>query len=79
MKNLKFWPTICCARCSALVAQLDDRTLVLAALQQYGLSPSPAEVDALVATYPLVRAEMARLYAVDEARYEDPALTYDPR
>lgn len=58
---------------------LDDRTLVLAALQQAGISPSAEEIDALVDAYPTARAAAAALYTVPGVRYEDPAVTFDPR
>jgi hypothetical protein len=59
--------------------QLDDRTLVLAALQQSGISPSAEEIDAMVTAYPTARAATAALYTVPGVRYEDPAITFDPR
>jgi hypothetical protein len=58
---------------------LDDRTLVLAALQQAGISPSADEIDAMVTSYPTAREAAAALYSVPGVRYEDPAITFDPR
>lgn len=59
--------------------QLDDRTLVLAALQQAGIAPTAEEVDTMVAAYPKARQAAAALYTVPGVRYEDPAITFDPR
>jgi hypothetical protein len=58
---------------------LSDRILVLAALQQAGLSPDTDEIDVLIAAYPTARAAVAALYTVPGVRYEDPAITFDPR
>lgn len=52
---------------------------VRALLDAAGLLPSPDEVSALGKAYPLVRAMCDDLYAVAEARYEIPALHFEPR
>jgi hypothetical protein len=62
-----------------MARKVDDRTLVLAALQQIGITPAPDEVDALVAAYPAARVAVAGLYAVPGARYADPVITFDAR
>jgi hypothetical protein len=59
--------------------KIDDRTLVLAALQQAGITPSPDEIDTMVTAYPTAREATAALYTVPGVRYEDPAITFDPR
>lgn len=59
--------------------KLDDRTLVLAALQQAGITPTPDEIDKMVESYPQSRLAAAALYSVPGVRYEDPAITFDPR
>ena len=58
---------------------IDDRVTVLALLQMNGLSPTEEEVEAMVAGYPMARAMVASLYAMPGVRYEEPAVTFDPR
>lgn len=58
---------------------IDDRTKVLALLQQSGLEPTREEIDTMVTAYPLARQAVASLYIVPGVRYEDPAVTFDPR
>lgn len=58
---------------------LDDRTIVLAHLQQHGISPTPEEIDGMVAAYATTRAGINALYSVPGVRYESPAITFDPR
>jgi len=58
---------------------MTDETRVAALLDAAGLQPSPAEREAFIAVYPRLRAMVASLYAVPEARYESPALVFDPR
>jgi hypothetical protein len=41
-----------------------------------GLTPSPAEIDAFVAGFLPSREEIAALYDVAEARYEEPAVRF---
>jgi hypothetical protein len=50
------------------------RALIAAA----GLTPSEAELAALIAGYPELRARMDGMYALAETRYESPALVFDP-
>lgn len=57
----------------------DDRATVSALLQMNGLSPSAEEIDAMVAGYPAARAMVAALYTMPGVRYEEPAVTFDPR
>ncbi len=58
---------------------IDDRTTVLALLAMNSLEPSTEEVDAMVAAYPASRAMIASLYTMPGVRYEEPAVTFDPR
>ncbi len=58
---------------------IDDRTAVLTLLQLHGLTPSATEIDAMVAGFPAARAAVAALYTVPGVRYEEPAVTFDPR
>jgi hypothetical protein len=62
-----------------VTAQDDDRVTVLALLRMHGLSPSPKEIDALVAAYPVSRHIMTMLSAMPGMRYEEPAVAFDPR
>lgn len=57
----------------------DDRTTVRALLSMHGLRPDESEVDAVVASLPMVRAVVAALYAVPGVRYEQTAVGVDPR
>jgi hypothetical protein len=43
------------------------------------LNPTEEETDRWVAGYPATRAMLNVLYAVPDARYEEPAVTFDPR
>ncbi|HWB21401.1 MAG TPA: hypothetical protein VG652_00780 [Gaiellaceae bacterium] len=43
-----------------------------------GISPSPEEVEKMSRDYPFIRMSAAALYTVPEARYEVPALIFDP-
>lgn len=56
-----------------------DRDLVLAMLEKAALTPTPDEIDRLVAGYPTMRAMVDRLYNLPGVRYEEPAVTFDPR
>ncbi|HEY3717881.1 MAG TPA: hypothetical protein VGL39_25420 [Jatrophihabitantaceae bacterium] len=58
---------------------MSDKEIVLALLQMSGLSPTEAEVDAMVAGYPASRQMVAALYTMPGVRYEEPAVTFDPR
>lgn len=56
----------------------DYAVLVRQLLLEAGIVPSENEVRSMIAAAP-ARAEMVnRLYAVPEARYEEPALVFDP-
>lgn len=57
----------------------EDGRAALAMLRAAGLTPEPHELDAVLAGYAGFRMLAARLYDVDEARYEEPALTFNPR
>jgi hypothetical protein len=57
---------------------MDDATTVRCLLDAAGFDPPADERAELVAAYPLVRAMVASLYAVDAARDEVPALVFDP-
>ena len=58
---------------------MTDETRVSALLDAAGLQPSPAERAAFITVYPMLRAMVASLYAVPDARYESPALAFDAR
>lgn len=60
-------------------SEIDDRTTVLALLKMSGLSPAPDEVDLMVAGFAPSRAAMSALYTMPGVRYEEPAVTFDPR
>ena len=63
---------------SSVVIMLDrDRTIVARALHALGLEPSEADVAALAAEYPALRAMADLLYEVDEAKEEPPDLILD--
>jgi hypothetical protein len=52
---------------------------VLALLKMSGITPSEAEIEAMTASYPMSRQMVAALYTVPGVRYEEPAITFDPR
>jgi hypothetical protein len=56
----------------------DIRTTVSVLLAAAGLEPSPAEFQILLDAYPLHKRGIESLYAIPEARYEAPALIFDP-
>lgn len=56
-----------------------DRTIVESLLAMSGISPTPEEVDKLVESYPQTRAAVQTLYTMPGVRYEEPAVTFDPR
>ena len=58
---------------------IDDRTTVLALLQMSGLRPVDDEVDQMVEAYARIRAMVQVIYAMPGTRYEEPAVTFDPR
>lgn len=57
----------------------DTRSIVLALLAVNGLQPSEAEIDVMVANYAGARARVDSLYSLPGVRYEEPAITFDPR
>ena len=59
--------------------KIDDRTTVHALLQAIGLHPTAEEIDTMVSTFPIARQAAGALYAVPGVRYEEPAITFDPR
>jgi hypothetical protein len=58
---------------------IDDRTTVLALLQMNGLTPTDKEIEVMVAGYAASRAMVSSLYTMPGVRYEEPAVTFDPR
>ena len=56
----------------------DAATAVPTMLAVAGISPSPEEVEKMIAEYPFIQMSVAALYSVPEARYEVPALIFDP-
>jgi len=54
----------------------DDRTVAIAMLRRAGLFPPPSELAAVLANYAGFRALTVSLYGVDEARYEEPSITF---
>ncbi len=56
-----------------------DREIVEALLVLHGISPSEDEVAQLVEAYPATRAAVQTLYTMEGVRYEEPAVTFDPR
>lgn len=60
-------------------AASSDRQIVESLLAMSGITPTPAEVDQLVGSYPATRAAVAALYTMPGVRYEEPAVTFDPR
>jgi hypothetical protein len=53
-------------------------TLVRAVLEDRGVPASDEEIGALVAAYPAFRARLESLYAVTDARHEQPAVSFLP-
>jgi len=56
----------------------DTEATVRALVAAAGLSPSEAEMAALIAGYPELRSRMDTMHALTEARYESPSLVFDP-
>lgn len=54
----------------------DPALVVPQLLATAGIEPSAEEVAALVAGYPIMKAALAALHAVPEARYEPPAVIF---
>ncbi len=55
-----------------------DTTTVAQLLAAAGFAPPAVEVAELAADYAMIRQMVAVLYTVDAARYEDPAVVFDP-
>ncbi|MBD8605399.1 hypothetical protein IFT73_00915 [Aeromicrobium sp. CFBP 8757] len=56
-----------------------DEVIVEALLHQHGLTVPADELALLVGAYPGKRAAVQALRALDGVRYEEPAVTFDPR
>ncbi|HTF49530.1 MAG TPA: hypothetical protein VK735_18970 [Pseudonocardia sp.] len=54
----------------------DPAVLVPALLRAAGISPSEEEVAAMIADFPGRAAAIETLYAIPEARYEEPDLVF---
>ena len=54
----------------------DPTVLVPALLAAAGISPDPEEVAVMIADFPDRAAKIEALYAVPEARYEEPDLVF---
>jgi hypothetical protein len=57
---------------------MDDATTVRAWLDAAGLDPPEEDFEVLVQGYSRNRQMAALLFSVKEARYESPALTFQP-
>jgi hypothetical protein len=57
---------------------MDDTTTVQCLMAAAHFSPSATEMEQLTAAYPAVAGMVAALYAVESARYEVPALHFNP-
>jgi uncharacterized 2Fe-2S/4Fe-4S cluster protein (DUF4445 family) len=53
--------------------------MVDALLALHGITPSEDEIAKLVEAFPATRAAVATLYTMEGVRYEEPAITFDPR
>jgi hypothetical protein len=56
---------------------MDEREDVRSRLAAAGIQPPEDDMDALVQAYAQLRKMAAEIFAVDEARYESPALHFD--
>lgn len=56
----------------------DTPTTLAVLLGRAGLRPSPEELRILLDAYPMHKEGIESLYAIDEVRYEAPALVFDP-
>ncbi|MEV4600572.1 hypothetical protein AB0K15_24610 [Amycolatopsis sp. NPDC049253] len=54
----------------------DPTTVVPALLAAAGLTPSAEEIALMIAGYPALSESIEKLYAVPEARYEEPGLIF---
>jgi hypothetical protein len=57
---------------------MDDTTTVQCLIDAAHFSPSELEMAELTAAYPVVAGMVAALYSVEAARYEAPALHFNP-
>jgi hypothetical protein len=64
---------------SDIAGDSDDRAVVSALLKASGLCPTERETERMVAAYPTTRAMVDLLYAIPGVRYEEPAVSFDPR
>lgn len=53
-------------------------TLVRATLRERGVPASDEEIEALVSAYPAFKANLDSLYAVTDARHDQPAVSFAP-
>jgi hypothetical protein len=60
------------------VGKVNDADVVSDLLATAGFEPPEDEVAKLVAVYPMIREMVGLLYTVEAARYESPALIFDP-
>ncbi|MFC7401616.1 hypothetical protein [Citricoccus sp. GCM10030269] len=57
----------------------DDETIVRSLLAAHHISPTEEEIGHMVAAYPANRVAVDELYTLSGVRYEEPAVTFDPR
>ncbi|GAA1507693.1 hypothetical protein [Nocardioides humi] len=55
----------------------DPTVLVPQLLLAAGITPAEEEVSAMIAAFPGRQEMLDRLYAIPEARYEEPCLVFD--
>jgi hypothetical protein len=58
--------------------ETDDASAVAAMFAAAGFSPPEDELATFVRGYPMLKGMVQMLYAVPEARYEAPCLSFDP-
>ncbi|OZC34039.1 hypothetical protein [Gordonia polyisoprenivorans] len=58
---------------------IDTKALVTQQLAAAGIAPSPAEIDTLIEGAEERVRQMDAMYAIAEARYEEPGLIFQPR
>jgi hypothetical protein len=56
----------------------DDDQVVRGLLATAGFQPPTEEIARIVDAYPMIRGMVDSLYAVEAARYESPALIFEP-
>lgn len=57
---------------------INARATVEKLLTMSGISPTPSEIDQLVAMYPAIRANMKLIYEMPGVRHEQSALVFQP-